>query len=77
MDVQHPPATRRRSTKRLRALLVVTALAVCLYVFVRLDPATVERLGPIVVRVRDLLNLAPAKPSPARPSLRFIGANTL
>jgi hypothetical protein len=61
---------RRRSTKRLRALLGVTALAVGLYLFVRLDPVTVERLGPMVARVHDLLNMAPAKPSPPSATAR-------
>ena len=59
---EHP--TRRRRRRRLRLLLAVTAFAVGLYFFARLDRSAVERLGTVAARFHDLLNHAPARPAP-------------
>ncbi|MGO9923141.1 MAG: hypothetical protein ACLQIB_51645 [Isosphaeraceae bacterium] len=46
----------RRAKGRLRALLAVNALALCLYVFVRLDRPVAESFGPAATDVYDLFN---------------------
>lgn len=67
-----PPARTqpRRKNWRLRALLVVNALAIGSYIFVRLDRSTVDRLGPVVVGVHDLFNQVPGKEPPLTASGR-------
>jgi hypothetical protein len=45
-------------------LLALNALALGLYVFVRLDRSAVERLGPVVVGIYDRFNQVPGRPAP-------------
>jgi hypothetical protein len=55
---QPPPVTSRprRSSRRLRALLAVNALALGLYLFVRVDRRIAVALGPVGEGVYDLFN---------------------
>jgi hypothetical protein len=55
-------ARRKQLNGRLRAMLVLMALALGLYVFVRLDRTVAERLGPVGEGVYDLFNQVPGKP---------------
>jgi hypothetical protein len=48
----------------LRALLALNALALGIYVFVRLDRSAVEYLGPAVVGIYDLFNQVPGRAAP-------------
>lgn len=61
---QRPTGEPRREglNRRLRAMLALMALALGLYVFVRLDRTVAERLGPVGEAVYDLFNQVPGKP---------------
>lgn len=54
----------RRTNRRLRVLLALNALAIVIYVFVRLERSTIEPLGPAVVAIYDLFNQVPGKAHP-------------
>src|SRR5262245_60853953 len=62
MEADLPATARPR--RRLRALLAFAALALGVYVFVRLDRSVAERLGPVGECVYDVFHHAPGRPPP-------------
>jgi Leucine Rich repeat len=54
----------RRKNRRLQVLLALNALALGLFIFVRLDRSAVEYLGPAVVGIHDLFNQVPGSAAP-------------
>ena len=73
MTTDQPPAVerrRKRTNRRLRAMLALIAMALGLYVYVRLDRSVAERLGPVGEGVYDLFNQVPGKAAPLTPAAR-------